>query len=65
MKPSRIAHDGSGSGLQLFEISFSSSSRNIPANNLVSGRIYVYQIRSLGGTTGKSDWSESVSHRAY
>jgi hypothetical protein len=40
------------------------SSRNIPVNNQLPGRMYAYQGRAIGGLTGYSDWSDVVTHRA-
>ncbi|MEP2777308.1 MAG: fibronectin type III domain-containing protein [Luteolibacter sp.] len=39
--------------------------RNIPVDGLISGKVYIYRARAVGGLTGYSDWSDSVSHRAY
>eukprot|EP00903_Cladosiphon_okamuranus_P004033 g4031.t1 len=47
------------------EVPFSTSSRNIPVGNLKSGKQYIYRVRAMGGSTGYSDWSEGVIHRAY
>ncbi len=40
------------------------SSRAIEANGLVPGRLYCHQVRAVGGSTGHSDWSDAVTHRA-
>jgi hypothetical protein len=44
---------------------FHTSSRNIPADDLVSGQVYAYQVRAMGGSTSHSDWSDTMAHRAY
>ena len=43
---------------------FCSSSRRIAIAGLVPGAQYLYQARTLGGTTTYSDWSEPLVHRA-
>lgn len=43
---------------------FSTSSRNIVVPNLIPGRLYLYQGRTLGGTTTYSDWSDPSVQRA-
>ena len=40
------------------------ASRNMAVNNLIPGKLYVFQTRAVGGSTGFSDWSDTVSHRA-
>ena len=40
------------------------ASRNMSVNNLIPGKLYVFQTRAIGGSTGFSDWSDPVSHRA-
>lgn len=40
------------------------NSRNIPADNLIPGKLYAFQGRAIGGLTGYSDWSDVVTHRA-
>lgn len=57
--------DDAGTAGQWMDVPFSTSSRNIPVNDLTSGKQYIYRARAMGGLTGQSDWSESVSHRAY
>jgi hypothetical protein len=39
------------------------SSRNIPAGNLIPGTVYLFQVRAIGGLTGASDWSDAVMQR--
>lgn len=39
-------------------------SRRILAENLIPGRMYAFRLRSIGGATGCSDWSNTVTHRA-
>lgn len=39
------------------------SSRNMSVPNLVPGKLYLYQARAIGGSTGYSDWSDATSHR--
>jgi len=43
---------------------FTGDSRHIIFNGLTPGAMYTIQIRALGGSTGQSDWSDSVAHRA-
>lgn len=40
------------------------SSRNMRVTGLVPGKVYLYQLRAVGGTTGYSGMSDAVSHRA-
>ena len=40
------------------------NSRALSATGLTPGAEYKFQARSIGGTTGASDWSDAVSHRA-
>ena len=40
------------------------SSRNIPVNDLVPGKLYAFQGRAVGGATGFSDWSDVLVQRA-
>ncbi len=40
------------------------SSRNIPIDALVPGKLYAFQGRAIGGVTGFSDWSDVVVQRA-
>ncbi len=42
---------------------FSSSSRNISVPNLIPGKLYVFQGRTMGGTTTYSDWSDQQVQR--
>lgn len=44
---------------------FQTSSRKLPANDLESGKLYVFQARAMGGKTGASEWTDSITHRAY
>ncbi|WP_411825254.1 hypothetical protein [Luteolibacter sp. AS25] len=60
-----LVDETTGASGEWIEIPFTSSSRNIPVSNLESGKLYIYRLRAMGGLTGHSDWSESVSHRAY
>ena len=57
--------DESGASGEWVGVGFSGTSLNIPVNGMVSGRIYVYRVRSMGGLTGHSDWSDMMYHRAY
>lgn len=34
----------------------------MPLNGLTPGTQYQVQVRAIGGSTGYSDWSDSVSH---
>jgi hypothetical protein len=43
---------------------FTSDSQHIYFNNLTPGTMYTAEVRSLGGATGQSDWSDPSSHRA-
>jgi hypothetical protein len=43
---------------------FSGDSQHILFNGLTPGKMYTIQIRSLGGSTGQSDWSDPSSHMA-
>lgn len=40
------------------------SSQKIQVTGLTPGRVYIFQIRAVGGSTGASDWSNPVSHRS-
>jgi hypothetical protein len=42
----------------------STSSRNIPVDELTPGVMIAFQSRAVGGVTGYSDWSDVVTHRA-
>ncbi len=57
--------DDAGAMGEWADAPFTSSSRNMPVGDLVSGKVYIYRVRAMGGLNGESDWSESVSHRAY
>ena len=37
-------------------------SRNLPINGLTPGANYAVRVRAIGGTTGYSDWSDTVTH---
>jgi hypothetical protein len=39
---------------------FSTDSRSLAVNGLTPGTIYAFRIRAHGGSTGVSDWSDSV-----
>jgi hypothetical protein len=39
-------------------------SRHVTFSDLTPGAMYVIQIRALGGSTGASEWSDEVMHRA-
>ena len=57
-----IAEDGSyGSWIAAAP---GTDSRHILAENLIPGRMYAFRLRSIGGATGCSDWSNTVTHRA-
>jgi hypothetical protein len=43
---------------------FTGNSRRIIFEGLTPGAMYTIEIRALGGSTGQSDWSDSISHRA-
>lgn len=43
---------------------FSSDSRRIAFEGLTPGVVYTVQVRSLGGSTGQSDWSDPTSRMA-
>ncbi|MBI3416580.1 MAG: fibronectin type III domain-containing protein [Verrucomicrobia bacterium] len=38
------------------------NSRSMPLNGLIPGTSYSVQVRAVGGSTGYSDWSDTVSH---
>jgi hypothetical protein len=40
------------------------SSRNIPVDGQIPGKLYAYQGRAIGGLNGFSDWSDVVVQRA-
>lgn len=42
----------------------STSSRNILVPNLEPGKLYAYRSRAVGGSTGFSDWSDTIVQRA-
>ena len=41
-----------------------SSSRGQLVNGLTPGAMYQFQVRAVGGSTGYSDWSQTVSERS-
>ncbi|HBB96624.1 MAG TPA: hypothetical protein DC054_14665 [Blastocatellia bacterium] len=43
---------------------FSSDSRRIAFEGLTPGVVYTVQVRSLGGSTGQSNWSDPTSRMA-
>lgn len=43
---------------------FTGDSRHIIFSGLTPGSVYTIVVRALGGSTGQSDWSDPVSHRA-
>jgi len=43
---------------------FTGDSQHITFNGLSPGKVYTVQVRSLGGATGQSDWSDSTTHMA-
>jgi hypothetical protein len=53
-----------GSPATFTSVGLFTNSRNIPADNLVPGKLYAFQGRAIGGLTGYSDWSDVVTHRA-
>jgi len=38
------------------------NSRSMRVGNLKPGKMYAFQVRALGGSTGSGDWSDPVSH---
>ena len=38
------------------------NSRAMPLNGLAPGTNYTVQVRSIGGSTGYSDWSDPSNH---
>ena len=42
----------------------STQARRIVLRELIPGTVYTVQARAVGGSTGYSDWSDPVSHRA-
>jgi hypothetical protein len=43
---------------------FTGDSRHIILPGLTPGELYTIEVRALGGSTGQSDWSDPVTHRA-
>lgn len=39
-------------------------SRRLIVDSLIPGKLYVFRVRGVGGTTGCSDWSNTVTFRA-
>jgi hypothetical protein len=39
-----------------------SNTRDVALNGLTPGQIYAFQVRAIGGSTGYSDWSDTVTH---
>ena len=39
------------------------NSRSIPIGGLTPGKVYSFQVRAIGGSTGSGDWSDPVRHR--
>ena len=37
-------------------------SRSMTVSGLVPGTMYVFQVRAVGGSNGRTDWSNPVSH---
>jgi hypothetical protein len=40
------------------------NTRNMVLGNLTPGTVYAIQVRAIGGSTGRSNWSDPVSHMA-
>ena len=40
----------------------SSQARSIIVTGLTAGVLYEFRVRAIGGSTGCSDWSDTVSH---
>ncbi|MEO5716719.1 MAG: hypothetical protein ABIT37_24790 [Luteolibacter sp.] len=38
--------------------------RRIVIGGLIPGRVYAVHLRGIGGSTGLSDWSDTITHRA-
>ncbi|MEP2775870.1 MAG: fibronectin type III domain-containing protein [Luteolibacter sp.] len=57
-------HNDTGEPEWSASIAFTNS-RNMPVDNLIAGKYYIYRVRAVGGSTGYSDWSEIVMHLAY
>ncbi len=56
--------DDEGKPGEFMPVAFSTSSRSIAVPNLIPGRLYLYEGRTLGGTTSYSDWSDPSVQRA-
>lgn len=41
---------------------FYTGSRNMSVTGLTPGARYAFRVRAVGGSTGKSDWSNPSSH---
>jgi len=61
----RVAEVDASGAPGLFRLVIAStSSRNVPVQELVPGKLYAYQGRSFGGATTFSDWSDLLVQRA-
>lgn len=61
----RVAEvDASGAPGPFRPVVARTSSRNVPIQELVPGKLYAYQGRSFGGATTFSDWSDILVQRA-
>ncbi len=61
----RVAEVGDdGAPGEFRTLPFSTSSRNILVRDLEPGKLYAYQVRTVGGSTTYSDWSDLVVKRA-
>lgn len=56
--------DGAGTPGPWSASSIFTNSRSMPVNGLTPGAKYTFEVRAIGGSTGHSDWSDSVSHRS-
>jgi hypothetical protein len=43
---------------------FFTNTRGMVVTGLTPGKVYQFQVRALGGSTGASDWSDAVQHRS-
>jgi hypothetical protein len=43
------------------DVGFYSQARRMAVNGLTPGTVYQFRVRALGGSTGTSDWSPTVS----
>lgn len=61
----RVAEvDASGAPGAFRPVVARTSSRNVPIQELIPGKLYAYQGRSFGGATTFSDWSDILVQRA-